>query len=64
MRSGFSNIQEAEMRVQNIFHDEFPNDNFHIWNTEIHDSSASNIINNVGKADSIDVKQFIKDLWQ
>ena len=64
MGIGFRNIQEAEINVQNIFHNEFPNDNFHIWNTEIHDSSANNIIKNVGKADSIDVKRFIEDLWQ
>ena len=63
MKIGFRTIQEAEAAVQNKFHDNFPDDSFNIWNSNVHDSSALNMIKTVGKASQIDVKQFIEDLW-
>ena len=62
MKIGFKTIQEAEAIVQNVFQDEFPKDSFHTWNSNFPDSSAQNIIKNVGKASQINVKQFIDDL--
>jgi len=58
-----NNIKSGEVNIQNIFHDEFPNHNFHDWNTNIPDKTAENIIKNVGRASKIDVKSFIDKLW-
>lgn len=62
MEIGFRTVQEAEHRVQAVFNDEFPKENYDEWNSNIHDSSAQNLIKNVGKASQINVKQFIDDL--
>ena len=55
-------IEDAEWRVQSVFEDEFPLQEFARWNTEVNDSSADQIIRNVGRASTINVKRFIEDL--
>ena len=62
MKIGFRTIQEAEVAVQNVFHEEFPKDSFNAWNSDVSDSFAQNVIKNVGKASQINVKKFIDDL--
>jgi len=64
MEIGFRTIREAEITVENVFNDEFPKNEFQIWNSEVSDSFAQNIIKNVGKASQINVKRFIEDLWE
>lgn len=54
--------EDAENAVYQIFLDEFKNDNFYKWNTEVNDHVAQNIIRNVGRASRINVKKFIEDL--
>ena len=55
-------LEEGEHLVREMFAREFPTEDFHHWNREINDSTAQNLIQNVGKAMRIDVKQFIDDL--
>lgn len=62
MKIGFKTIQEAEHRVQAIFQDEFPNENFNEWNSNVSESYAEHVIKTGRKASIIDVKQFIDDL--
>jgi hypothetical protein len=63
MKIGFRTIQEAEVAVQNEFCNNFPNDSFDTWNSNVSDSYAQNAIKVVGKASEINVKKFIEDLW-
>jgi len=44
MKIGFRTIQEAEVVVQNVFHEEFPKDSFNAWNSDVSDSFAQNVI--------------------
>ena len=56
-------ISEAETIVMNVFIDEFPDDNFRAWDSELSDTTSTNIIKAVGRAMTINVKCFIQDLW-
>jgi hypothetical protein len=58
----FRKIEDAEWRVQSVFEDEFPQQEFAQWNTEVNDASANQIIRNVGGASRINVKSFIEYL--
>jgi hypothetical protein len=55
-------VENAEIAVQNIFQEEFPKSNFREWNIDINDQAARNIINSVGGASRINVRNFIEDL--
>lgn len=57
-------IEDAETVIRKVFQDEFPKHIFQEWNSNIPDKTANNIINAVGKASHINVKEFIKDLWE
>lgn len=56
------NIEDAESSVKADFTDNFPHLNFNLWNEEVSDDFAQNIIKIVGKASKINVKKFIEDL--
>ena len=56
-------VEEAKLRIYNIFQDEFPEHDFNQWNRDINDKVAKNIINSVGKATTINVRLFIERLW-
>lgn len=56
-------LADAERAVENVFRMEFPDENFHEWNQNAHESVAENIIQAVGRASRINVKKFIEDLW-
>ena len=56
-------LEDAEHSVYRIFLKEFPKSNFSDWNQHIEDKTAEYIIQNGGRADCINVKKFIKDLW-
>ena len=56
-------LENAISAVQNIFSDEYPDQEFQIWDTDILESTAKNIISNVGRASRINVAKFIKNLW-
>ena len=56
------NIQEAEHEVRRIFMDEFPEDDFEIWNVDISEATGNVMIDRVGKASQINVKKFIENL--
>ncbi|MGB6872730.1 MAG: hypothetical protein WBE46_01070 [Dehalococcoidia bacterium] len=58
-----ASLEEAEHAVREIFHQEFPTQDFDNWNQNIDDATAENIISTVGKASRINVKRFIEDLW-
>jgi hypothetical protein len=57
-----SRIEDAEHRVQQVFGDEFPHEDFVAWNREVDDQIASTIIRDVGRASRINVRMFIDDL--
>ena len=56
-------LADAERAVQDIFLDEFPNAVFTEWNQHINDETAEHIIQGVGRASQINVREFIQDLW-
>lgn len=58
-----TNATDAETRVQQIFVEEFPNDSYVRWNTDVDDAVAHGLIKNVGRASEINVRLFILDLW-
>ncbi|MEQ8554914.1 MAG: hypothetical protein RIC06_25740 [Cyclobacteriaceae bacterium] len=58
----FRELEEAESAVFKEFKRHYPDLNFNRWNKELHDDYAKDIIKNVGRASSINVKNFIKDL--
>lgn len=58
----YNRIEDAENRVYQVFLDEFTDNNFAIWNQDLHDGIAEQIIKNVGRASRINVKRFIEDL--
>src|ERR1700730_5868096 len=43
-----SNLEDAENQVRAVFLEEFPNSHFYLWNGNVNDASAANIIKNVG----------------
>lgn len=55
-------IEDAEHRAEQVFRDEFPQEDFTAWNREVDDQTASTIIRNVGRASRINVRMFIDDL--
>jgi hypothetical protein len=55
-------IKDAERRVEQVFRDEFPHEDFAGWNRELNDQTANTIIKNVGRASRINVRMFIDDL--
>lgn len=57
-------LKEAERVVRNIFHEEFPDQDFDKWNENLNDTAAENIVKAVGRASRINVKKFIEDLWR
>jgi len=57
-------IQDAEHRVEQVFRDEFPHEDFAEWNREVDDHTAQTIIEGVGRASRINVRMFIDDLRQ
>ena len=57
-----SGMEYAEREVANVFFDEFPHANFDLWNREIEDDAAEQIVNSVGRATRINVRMFIEDL--
>lgn len=57
-------IEDAEQAVKTIFDQEFPNKKYNEWNLNMNDATARHIINSVGKASRINVKNFIEDLWK
>ena len=58
-----STMEDAENTVSQIFHEEFPNKLYEVWNQVVSQNIAENIINNVGRASRINIKSFIEDLW-
>jgi len=59
----FNRIEDAEIRVYQVFLDEFLDKNYVMWNQDLYDGIADQIIKNVGRASKINVKRFIEDLW-
>ena len=57
------NATDAETRVQQIFVEEFPDDSYHLWNTDVDNALAHDLIKHVGRASKINVRLFILDLW-
>ncbi len=55
-------LEQAERAVRTVFREDFPTRDFALWNTNLDDASATNIIRTVGKATTINVKLFIEDL--
>lgn len=59
----FNRIEDAENRVYQVSLDKFRDKNFAIWNQDLYDRHAEQIVKNVGCASRINVKSFIGDLW-
>jgi hypothetical protein len=57
-----NSLEEAEHAVQRVFGEEFPQRNFEQWNLVVQDEYGAQIIRNVGRATTINVKSFIEDL--
>ncbi len=55
-------IQDAKAAVRMVFDSEFPDADFDDWNADIPESTADNIIRDVGWASRINVAKFISDL--
>ncbi|HEX6038555.1 hypothetical protein [Longimicrobium sp.] len=55
-------IEGAEHKVQQIFRDEFPEEDFAAWNREVGDETAATIIRKIGRASRINVRMFIDEL--
>ena len=55
-------LEEAEHAVQSIFGEEFPHQKFAQWNLIVQDEDGDQIVRNVGRAATINVKSFIEDL--
>jgi hypothetical protein len=55
--------EQGELTVRNIFAAEYPGDDFDRWNEEMLDSAAESVVKDVGKASTINVRNFIRDLW-
>lgn len=62
LKSGI-NLEQAELNVRKTFDEEFPRDSFEVWNIDIDERIANNVIRSVGNASRINVKNFIRDLW-
>lgn len=59
-------LEDGERTVRSVFEREFPEKDFREWNATLDDSSAANIINTVGRASRIQVRDFIGRLgrWE
>jgi hypothetical protein len=57
-----SRLDDAEAAVAFHFREDFPDCDFAEWNREIDDRVAEDIIGNVGRAMTINVVSFIKEL--
>lgn len=57
-----ASFQEADNAVQRIFDEEFPDQEFADWNTNVNEDYGAQIVNNVGRAMTIDVRRFIEGL--
>jgi hypothetical protein len=55
-------LEQAELSVRRVFDDEFADRDFDQWNTNVNDDYGSQVISDVGKAMTINVKRFIEDL--
>ncbi|WP_166820024.1 hypothetical protein [Thalassoroseus pseudoceratinae] len=55
-------LEDGEWRVQQVFEDEFPNEDFRQWDREVSDATADQIVKTVGRAGRINVASFIDDL--
>ncbi len=63
VNSGFmKKIEDAEIAVEKIFRNEFPDSSFVDWNDEMNDRAAQSVIRSVSRASSINVRKFIQDL--
>jgi hypothetical protein len=56
-------LEDAENEVRQIFLREFPQSNFVLWDQDIDDRTAEQIIKDVGRASRINVRKFIEDFW-
>ena len=56
-------LPDAEHLVKMEFEKNFPLENFHVWNSEIHEQTAEHLIRNRSNAMRINVKAFIEELW-
>ena len=59
---GSGNLEDAEFAVLRHFQIEFPGKDFNLWNQDVNDKGAEQIITNVGRASSINVRRFIENL--
>ncbi len=55
-------LDHAERAVEQIFRDEFPRQDYAVWNSEVDEKKAHQIIKNVGRASRVNVRMFIDDL--
>lgn len=55
-------LEDGEAAVGYTFAEHFPGQSFDRWNIEVSERNAENIIRTVGRASSIRVDKFIKDL--
>lgn len=55
-------VREAEAAVAQVFREEFPESDFLRWNVEIDERVAADIIKNVGRATTINIRRLIDDL--
>lgn len=55
-------LEEAELVVLRTFRAELPTERFGDWDTEVEDSTARDMIKNVGRASQISIPLFIEDL--
>ena len=55
-------LEEGEASVRQIFLNERPSADYRLWNSEINDDAAKDIIKTVGRASRINVAKFINDL--
>ena len=58
----FRELAVAEQDVRRVFHEEFPHKTLHIWDHEIPDDVAADIIAAAGRSGIVNVKKFIEDL--
>jgi hypothetical protein len=57
-------LTDGEDAVRNTFTEEFPNDDFLQWDSDVEASVADHMIAAVGRAMTINVRKLILDLWK
>ena len=55
-------LEQAEHALRSVFDEDFPDQDFALWNSDLNDTFAAQTIHNVGRASMINVKRFIEDL--